>query len=93
MEGSASKMANGMARSVTGAPSGFFEMTNRQDKPKVKCYVWIITNTFTSWPPFTNGNPESALSRDHDAHGGLKKVCTKWIYDSSTAIISDKSNL
>jgi hypothetical protein len=34
MEGSASKMARGTARSVTGAPSGFFEITNLQDKPE-----------------------------------------------------------
>jgi hypothetical protein len=35
MDGSASKMANGMARSVTGAPSGFFEMTKRQERPAI----------------------------------------------------------
>ena len=32
-DGSALKMATGMARSVTGAPGGLAEMMNRQDRP------------------------------------------------------------
>ena len=39
--GSAWKMARGMARSVTGAPSGFREMTKRQERPA----------SFTIWSP------------------------------------------
>ena len=34
-------MARGMARSVTGAPSGFLEMTKRQERPA----------SFTIWSP------------------------------------------
>ena len=34
-------MARGMARSVTGAPSGFLEMMNRQERPA----------SFTIWSP------------------------------------------
>ena len=38
---SAWKMARGMARSVTGAPSGFLEITKRQERPA----------SFTIWSP------------------------------------------
>ena len=38
---SAWKMARGMARSVTGAPSGFLEITKRQESPA----------SFTIWSP------------------------------------------
>lgn len=39
--GSAWKIARGMALSVTGAPSGFLEMMNRQERPA----------SFTIWSP------------------------------------------